>query len=176
MKNAMLNYLVDHNRGCFIKAIDCNGNKKDLTIDSSLALIFILGVIKFQDPVLQKTLDIVEEKLGISNKNGGIARHENDNFQRVDKKFTGNPWIISTLWIARWKIAQARVIEDLKNGLNLLNWVCNHSLPSGVLAEQINPIDGLPISVSPLIWSHAEYILSIHEFLNKYQSLVPKTR
>jgi GH15 family glucan-1,4-alpha-glucosidase len=33
-----------------------------------------------------------------------------------------------------------------------------HALPSGVLSEQINPSTGAPLSVTPLVWSHAELI------------------
>ncbi|MEJ2270934.1 MAG: glycoside hydrolase family 15 protein [Candidatus Bathyarchaeota archaeon] len=170
MKSAMLNFLVDHDRGCFIKAISPDG-ELDLSIDSSLSMIFILGVVDSSNPILQKTMDIIEKKLWIQNRIGGLARHENDNFQKVDEKYTGNPWIITTLWMARWKIAQAETVEDLKNyGFNLLNWVYENSLESCILPEQISPVDGNPISVSPLIWSHAEFILSIIEFLRKYQS------
>ena len=46
-----------------------------------------------------------------------------------------------------------------------------HSLPSGVLAEQIDPLTGTPISVSPLVWSHAEYVIAVCEYLNKYREL-----
>lgn len=173
MKKAMLNHLYDQKQGCFVKAIYPN-NKKDLTIDSSLALLFTLEVFAPNDPILQNTMHSIEEKLWIRSKVGGIARHENDSFQRVDNIFTGNPWMISTLWFARWKIALAETIDGLENGVNLLYWANQHSLPSGILAEQINPLNGKPLSVSPLIWSHAEFVIAITEFLNKYQSLESK--
>ncbi|MEJ2244426.1 MAG: hypothetical protein P8X87_07900 [Candidatus Bathyarchaeota archaeon] len=102
---------------------------------------------------------------------GGIARHENDGFQKVGDSFTGNPWIISTLWFVRWKINQASTLNELENALNLLNWAKERSIASGMLAEQLNPIDGNQISVSPLIWSHAEYVIALNELMEKYQSL-----
>jgi len=46
-----------------------------------------------------------------------------------------------------------------------------HALPSGVLAEQLNPFDASPISVSPLVWSHAEFVLTVSEYIDKYQQL-----
>lgn len=170
MKKAMLTNLVDSKRKCFIKAVYPN-NEKDLTVDSSLALIFTLGVIDSSDSILKTTMDIIEKKLWIP-KIGGIARKENDGFQRIDKTLTGNPWIISTLWLARWKIAQAKTLKELENTLNILNWVNEHAFPSGILAEQINPIDGKPISVSPLIWSHAEYVIAINDYMRKHQKLM----
>jgi hypothetical protein len=40
-------------------------------------------------------------------------------------------------------------------------------LPSGVLAEQLNPITGEPLSVSPLTWSHATYIATVHRLMRR---------
>jgi hypothetical protein len=40
-------------------------------------------------------------------------------------------------------------------------------LPSGVLAEQLNPLTGESISVSPLTWSHATYIATAHRILRR---------
>ena len=39
--------------------------------------------------------------------------------------------------------------DDLRRLLDLLKWVA-HVLPSGVLAEQVNPYSGVPLSVSLL--------------------------
>jgi GH15 family glucan-1,4-alpha-glucosidase len=46
-----------------------------------------------------------------------------------------------------------------------LAWVLQHAYPSGVLPEQINPNDGSPLSVAPLVWSHAEFINTVLDFL-----------
>jgi glucoamylase len=51
--------------------------------------------------------------------------------------------------------------------MDLLSWVAAHALPSGVLPEQINPLTGAPISVSPLTWSHATYIATAHRILRR---------
>ena len=42
--------------------------------------------------------------------------------------------------------------------LPALEWTAAHALPSGVLAEQIHPVTGEPLSVAPLTWSHATVI------------------
>lgn len=173
MKQAMFTHLVDSENGRFIKAIYSN-NVRDSSADSSLLLLFTLGVVNSDNPILQRTIDYLEKKLWIKSKVGGIARHENDGFQKTNDQFTGNPWIISTLWFARWKIDQATTLTELKNALNLLNWAKQHSTTSGILSEQINPINGKQISVSPLIWSHAEYIIALNKFMEKYQSLKSK--
>lgn len=84
----------------------------------------------------------------------------------------GNPWFICTLWLARYHIAAARTGSDLKEAVKLLQWVCDHALPSGVLAEQVHPYTNEPMSVSPLTWSHADFISTVHEFLQKNRQLM----
>jgi GH15 family glucan-1,4-alpha-glucosidase len=42
-----------------------------------------------------------------------------------------------------------------------LQWTMDHTLPSGVLSEQTNPSNGEPVSVTPLVWSHAEFINTV---------------
>jgi GH15 family glucan-1,4-alpha-glucosidase len=170
MKEAMIKQMFDNKSRCFIKAIYPNNNK-DYTIDSSLLTIFTLGVFNPQEIFIQNTMEAVEKKLWIKTKIGGIARYENDYYHRVSKDYPGNPWLISTLWFARWKIAQAKSFEELKAASDLLGWTNKRALKSGILAEQINPINGKPISVSPLIWSHAEYVIAISEYIKKYQNL-----
>jgi GH15 family glucan-1,4-alpha-glucosidase len=59
----------------------------------------------------------------------------------------------------------------LENALPWLQWVQSHALPSGVLAEQINPYTHEPLSVSPLTWSHAEYAGAIRWYIGRYQHL-----
>jgi glucoamylase len=58
----------------------------------------------------------------------------------------------------------------------LLSWACEHALPSGVLAVQVNPDTGVPLSVSPLTWSHAEYITAVHAYVGARHRLEAATR
>jgi GH15 family glucan-1,4-alpha-glucosidase len=102
---------------------------------------------------------------------GGIARYENDEYHRTSKEVPGNPWVISTLWLARWQVARATTMEELRKSLNLLTWTVKHALQTGVLAEQLHPQTGMPLSVSPLVWSHAEFIIATCEYLQKYDEL-----
>jgi hypothetical protein len=45
----------------------------------------------------------------------------------------------------------------------------SRALPSGVLAEQVHPYTGQPISVSPLTWSHATFVAVVADYLHKLQ-------
>ena len=109
----------------------------------------------------------VYETLWCRTNTGGLARYENDPYYRTGENSAGNPWFVTTLWLAQYYIATARRKDDLKPALNIIRWVEKHALPSGVLAEQVHPETNAPLSVSPLTWSHATYIAVVQEYLNK---------
>jgi GH15 family glucan-1,4-alpha-glucosidase len=170
MKDSMLTHLYDRELGRFIKAIRHDG-QRDPTIDSSLAFAFLCGTFDPETEAVKGTMKAIVERLWVDPGIGGLARYEDDEYHRVSRDVQGNPWFICTLWLARWYVASAKSLEDLKRALTLISWVVKHALPSGVLAEQLNPYDASPISVSPLVWSHAEFVLAVSEYLDKHQQL-----
>jgi len=66
-------------------------------------------------------------------------------------------WIVTTLWIAQYYIR----VDNATRAAYYIDWSIQHSMSSGVLPEQVNPSNGAPISVSPLVWSHAELVNTI---------------
>ena len=46
-----------------------------------------------------------------------------------------------------------------------------NALPSGVLAEQLNPLTGEPVSVGPLTWSHSTFVATVANYLKKLREL-----
>ncbi len=49
--------------------------------------------------------------------------------------------------------------------------VAGAALPSGVLAEQLDPYTRTPLSVSPLTWSQATLVSLVHEYVRKRMAL-----
>jgi len=170
MKQAILTHLYDRKLGRFIKAIYPDGSR-DLTVDSSLMFPFLYGPFGAVEEVVTNTVSSIVDKLQVKAGVGGVARYENDEYCRVSPEITGNPWFVCTLWLARWHIARATSVEELNEGLQTLEWVAEHSLRSGILSEQLDPYTGGPISASPLVWSHAEFIMAVSEYLDKYRVL-----
>ena len=170
MREAVQKNLYDNKLGRFIKGIHTNG-QRDVTIDSSLSFLFMTETFQAQDKQVLETMNSLEDKLWIDNSVGGIARYENDDYYRVSKDVQGNPWVISTLWLARWYIAKATSKNDLKKALELLSWAAKTASPSGLLGEQINPYNGKLISVSPLTWSHAEFVIAASEYAEKFRKM-----
>ena len=84
---------------------------------------------------------------------GGIERFPGDIY------ISGDPWIITTLWLAIYYIRINKQLEAKK----LFNWVVDHATDLDLLAEQIDKITGRPAWVLPLTWSHAMFILTVLE-------------
>ncbi|HWT02362.1 MAG TPA: glycoside hydrolase family 15 protein [Pyrinomonadaceae bacterium] len=157
-----------------VKPIE-GGFEVDGTIDASLFGLFYFGAFAPDDPLVRDTMRAVEERLWAKTAVGGLARYEGDGYMRAsDDVLTvpGNPWFICTLWLADYRIAAARSLEELERAVELLEWTVGRALPSGVLAEQVDPLSGAPVSVSPLTWSHSTVVATVVAYLRKLEALL----
>jgi oligosaccharide amylase len=171
---AMRLHLYSREHGRFLRALHFHGDdyyEKDAGIDASLFGAFYFGAFAPDDEMVANTMKAVEEKLWIDTEIGGVARFENDSYMRVSEDVTGNAWFICTLWLADYYIARAETKEDLQKALEILEWTIERALPSGVLAEQVNPLTGEHVSVSPLTWSHSTFVATVMNYLQKNESL-----
>lgn len=167
---AMREHLYSAELGRFLRALQFHGDDRfetDASLDASLFGAFYFGAFAPDDEMVTNTMRAVRERLWVGGEIGGAARYENDAYMRVTEKATGNPWFICTLWLADFYIARAESRADLNQALEILQWTVERALPSGVLAEQVNPLDGAPISVSPLTWSHSTFVATVMNYLNK---------
>lgn len=136
----------------------------DDTVDiSSLYGAYMYAGLDLNDQRLLNTAKKVEERLLNTSPSGGVLRYENDNYFLTKNNFKGNPWIVSTLWLAQYYHVAGRIEEATQ----LLNWSLEHELPSGVLSEQFDPETGAPLGVTPLVWSHAELVNTILDLWKK---------
>ncbi|MFP3285382.1 MAG: glycoside hydrolase family 15 protein [Nitrososphaeria archaeon] len=158
MREAFLSKFYSRELGRFARSII--GGRPDFTLDSALLAVPLLGLAEPGDPRVESTVGQLRSGLWVRGV-GGLARYQGDGYMRVrdDPSIPGNPWIITTLWLARYYIR----VGDLPRAMEALGWVASHAQASGVLPEQVNPYDGSPLSASPLAWSHAELILALLE-------------
>jgi glucoamylase len=144
----------------------------DMTLDSSLFGLVMFDVLPVDDAQLGATLQQVADRLWVQTDIGGLARYQNDSYQQVERQDTsrvpGNPWFVCTMWLARYRLRLAQTREDLAAGLKLLEWAARRALASGTMAEQLHPYTGEPLSVSPLTWSHAEYVRTVQEYIDRF--------
>src|SRR5579862_1537552 len=170
LRQAMEQHLYLPQEKRFARMVNFNkdGTKQiDATLDASLFALFAFGVYPPEEEKVKNTMGQIYEKLWCKTQVGGLARYENDGYHRVSTDVPGNPWFVTTLWFAQYHIALAKQKEDLGKALQIMQWVADHALPSGVLAEQIHPYTNEPLSVSPLTWSHATFVTTVQQYLNK---------
>ncbi|MBX6334472.1 glycoside hydrolase family 15 protein [Candidatus Saccharibacteria bacterium] len=133
-----------------------NGNVAyDDTIDiSNLYGPYMYIELPMDDERMKNTLNKVKEQLYNTSPIGGVIRYKGDNYFLSKRQYPGNPWIVCTLWLAQYLNAAG----ERDQARALLAWVQDRAMPSGALSEQFDPETGEPLSVAPLVWSHAEFI------------------
>lgn len=179
MKQAVEAQLFSQELGRFVRALYWNDEEMaysaDLSLDMSMYALFDFELFDTDDPRIRKTMDDLRARLWVRTSVGGVARYENDYYHQVSQDIgnvAGNPWFICTLWLAEYLIDIAKSADDLEEPLELLRWSVRHALPSGVMAEQIHPYSGAPLSVSPLTWSHSSFVKVTQEYLAKRRSFL----
>lgn len=173
IQKAILKYLYDENGGFFYKMINLKKNKTE--IDKTIDISSIYAIVKFKvlsvfDERVKKAIVKTQEKLTVPGI-GGIARYEGDKYFTADENLPGNPWIITTLWLAQYYLMAAKGEDDLKPVKKILSYIVKYAQTSGILPEQLHPYTGEHISATPLIWSHAEYVTTVVKYLNKLKEL-----
>jgi oligosaccharide amylase len=125
--------------------------KYDPIVDISLLGVSVpFGVLPPEHGYMRRLADTIERKL-TSPRVGGIKRYENDPY------IGGNPWILTTLWLAHYRTA----VGQYEAARELLDWAVRHRTETGLLPEQVDKDTGAPAWIVPLTWSHAMFVLAV---------------
>lgn len=190
MREAMLDALVDHEAKAFIRSIRTKLNPwgreptdqtlwirvnpkgfswevslYDRKMDISLLGPSIpFGILKADDPLIRNTAERLERTLTCDGV-GGLMRYEDDHYAG------GNPWIITTLWMAMFHLEAG----NLQKAAEYLKWSIQSCTQLDLLPEQVDRQDGKPCWVIPLTWSHAMFVLTLLRYLEKGGNLKEMT-
>lgn len=160
-----------HPNGYFRKGFLLDGDRKSLQYDDVLDISSLYGPFMFakmplDDHRIAGTLKRVESRLFNVSPIGGAIRDEHDGYFLAKTQYKGNPWAVCTLWLAQYYMATGRTDEAKK----LVDWTLARALPSGMLSEQFDPENGYALSVTPLVWSHAELINTLLDIAGEPQN------
>jgi len=164
VKEGILRHLFNEATGCFYRGLVLGRKGEsfpDTTPDASMYALFEYGVLPLQDIRLIRTMDWLFQSLWTPGPIGGVARYSNDHYYRSGDNQPSNPWVISTLWMARWFMKTTPSPLESPQVMSLLSWVHDRAGGSGMLPEQVDPVTGARLSVSPLVWSHAEWVMTL---------------
>jgi GH15 family glucan-1,4-alpha-glucosidase len=158
-----------HPDGFFRKGIYFNEDNEieyndTLDISSLFGPYMYLG-LPVDDERLKKTAEQVEKRLLNTSPAGGVIRYEFDNYFLKKTVYKGNPWVVASLWLAQYYHGSG----DSEKARSLVTWAMDRQSATGSLSEQYDPETKVDLSVSPLVWSHAELVNSILD-MSKEQS------
>lgn len=164
MYEAAHKHLYSHERQSVVKGRinEAENTFNDTTIDMSAIFgSFMYGLFPVDSHEIRSSIESALASFDQKNLIG-LPRYENDVYRREAEGAKSNFWHITTLWYAQYCVETG----DFATAISLLEWVESHAYPSGMLAEQVRPSDGLSASVAPLAWSHAEYMTTVLDMLN----------
>lgn len=164
IKKSTIEHLWSKDGGYFAKCIvnAC----MDPTVDASIIGVFTpFNMISAENSqerqMILSMIHIIEKKLSVKvNGYQGIRRYEGDNY--ID----GNPWIVTTLWLAKALLLLAETMkkeldtkEEVENliekAVKYMEWSLKGSTSAGLLPEQVDKQRGTPAWAIPLGWSCA---------------------
>lgn len=164
IQSAAKEYLFNHDTNYFYRGLlfTQNGEEKNSQIDtSSLFGSYFFGLFSEHSSQIKESFKTLEQTFLNSDNQTSLPRYTNDAYRRTSNDYTGNYWLITSLWLAQYYISQ----NEQAKAMRILDWVKSTASPAGMLAEQINPQTSEVISPSPLAWSHAEYTSTILDLI-----------
>jgi len=148
IRRAYIAHAWDYQRG---------GGAWDETVDSSLlGLVTPFGVFRKDHPAGRRIADDVRSRLW-NGAVGGVMRYERDHYRG------GNPWILTTLWLAIIELSQGKN----EGARECFKWVMSKQTLHGMLPEQVHRESGQPCWVIPLAWSHAMFLLFVRDVVER---------
>lgn len=145
LRESILKHYLDEQKGISIKSKDPVDEEIDI---SALCLATPFALLPIDDNRIRKFVEKAENALR-NRKIGGYGRYLNDSY------YGGNPWTLTTLWLALYYIRAGQQDE----GKKLLRWCIEYATDSGMLPEQVGS-NGEPLSAMPMGWSHAMFVIA----------------
>ncbi|HEY7833308.1 MAG TPA: glycoside hydrolase family 15 protein [Ktedonobacterales bacterium] len=175
IKAAARKHLWNDAAGRFVRRVTVRPDgtvDQDMTLDAAITGLYQFGMFPAESDEIRRTMDAIQAELSVKTAVGGFARYQADQYRKISDDVAnvpGNPWFICSCWVAEYHMARAQTLDELHDALPLLEWVRARALPSGVLAEQVDPYTNAPASVSPLTWSHSEFVSAVRWYLGKHR-------
>lgn len=153
--------MFNQERGYFYKGFFINSSgmlEFDSVIDtSSLYGAVTFGLYDQDDEYVRTAVETLETTLVDRSTVKGVPRYEYDGYYRARTDSLGNIWFVTTLWFAQYLISSG----NPERASDIVRWAQAQMTSTGVLPEQIDPDHGQHLSVSPLVWSQAEFINTV---------------
>ena len=148
--------LESHWKGFFFRSY---GKLSDERVDSSvLGLVYPFEIYPPNDSRIVATVEEIEKRLVI---NGGVHRYEHDDYdgwmhETTCRRKGSGAWPLLNFWMSIYHSKRG----NREKALQYYNWVLERV--DKFIPEQIFEND-IQVSVSPLCWSHAMFVMASRE-------------
>ena len=166
IQTAAHKYLYNEKRKMFYMGVNIKDGQVayNETIDcSSIFGAYTFGLFANDSIEITSSIATIEQLFGVNDGALGLPRYEDDYYRRASQGITGNYWFISSFWLAQYYIDTGNSTKALE----ILDWAKSHALSTGIMAEQFDPIKNEIVSPAPLTWTHAEYVTTLLNLINK---------
>lgn len=154
-------HLYNAERGMFYKGVsvtrDAKVDKVEVIDMSGFFGAFIFGLFPLGSEELKTAYQTIVTTFGKDGVIEGLPRYENDEYFRNSADAPPNYWFICTLWMAQYYVEVGRKDEAEA----IIDWIRPHISSTGIMSEQISPLDDTRLGVEPLTWTHAEYVSTL---------------
>lgn len=144
IKTAILEKGFNKEMNSFVQSFDSNA------LDATTLLIPILGLLPFDDPRVQSTIDAVMKNL--MTENGLVYRYKNEDGLPGDE----GCFALCSFWLVDSLSLSGRLAEAIEIFVNVLQLIS----PLGLLSEEIDPETGKMLGNFPQAFSHIGLINS----------------
>lgn len=154
----------------FYRGITSDGSQ-DNTVDmSSMFGAFMFGLFPATGPEITRAMHAAKSIMQFDYEAPTVPRFtgESDHALQDNESW----WPIAVLWLAQYELEtnNPEVTE------RLLDWIKDHMLTSGALAQQFDPKTDTPRGATPYVWSHAEYIATLLDTISDAPHETPKVQ
>ena len=159
-------YLYNPDKKVFYRGINIKNGKvvADDVVDCSAVFgVYMFGLFGSNSNEVTSSINTIKQLFGINDGVLGLPRYENDDYRRANKSITGNYWFVTSLWLAQYCVDTG----DTAKATEILDWAKSHSLNTGMMAEQLDPVTNEIVSPAPLTWTHAEYISTLLDMIGR---------
>ena len=172
IRSAVKNHFLQSGQAPRLLRVGRGGGKEQVDDRTDMATFWALSRFG-TDTVPADTLKRYEERVrnDLTIEPFAYARYSNDTHMRLDDGKTGNPWSLATLIMAMHKVLHATSSIEIDDAWNHVRIIEEHTTPSGLISEQYDPNTLEPFGATPLVWSHAYYILTMIALVNRQAQL-----
>lgn len=127
---------------------------------SSFYGLFMYGLMQPGDSETKRALKTMQRVLQSHAGSDTYIRFVGDDYRSVDG--ATNIWIVPTLWVAQIMIE----IDDMMPAARAIDWTLALETWNPFIPEQVDPQTQESTLISPLVWSHAELISTLLDYMS----------